>query len=231
MSEIWFRVMKISMTLIFLFSMLFVAKETAEYVGSGKVVEGKRCVVIDPGHGGNDPGKVGINGALEKDVNLEIAKKLKTLLEANDIQVVMTREKDEGLYEEDAGSKKVQDLKNRIALIAKYKPAMTISIHQNSYGQEYVKGAQVFYYTNSEEGKKQAEILQECFRAYVDEENDRQAKANDSYYMLKKTEYPIVIAECGFMSNYEEADLLITEEYQAKVAWAIHLGVLQYLND
>lgn len=231
MNEIGFRIMKICMTLIFLFSMVFVAKETAEYVGSGKVVEGQKCVIIDPGHGGNDPGKVGINGALEKDVNLEIAKKLAKLLEANDIQVIMTRETDEGLYDESSKSKKVQDLKNRIALIEKYKPAMTISIHQNSYGQEYVKGAQVFYYTNSEEGKKQAEILQECFRTYVDSGNNRQAKANDSYYMLKKTGYPIVIAECGFLSNYEEADLLTTEEYQQKIAWAIHFGVLQYLND
>jgi len=231
MNEVLYRIMKISMTLIFLFSMVFVAKETAEYVGSGKVVEGKKCVIIDPGHGGNDPGKVGINGALEKDINLEIAKRVAKLLEANDIQVIMTRERDEGLYKENAGSKKVQDLKNRIALIEKHKPAMTVSIHQNSYGQEYVKGAQVFYYTNSEEGKKQAEILQECFRTYVDGGNDRQAKANDSYYMLKKTEYPLVIAECGFLSNYEEADLLTQEEYQEKVAWAIHMGILQYLND
>lgn len=231
MNEVLYRIVKISMTLIFLFSMLFVAKETAEYVGSSKIVEGKKCVIIDPGHGGNDPGKVGINGALEKDINLEIAKRVAKLLEANDIQVIMTREKDEGLYEENGGSKKVQDLKNRIALIEKYKPAMTVSIHQNSYGQEYVKGAQVFYYTGSEEGKKQAEIMQECFRTYVDSENDRQAKANDSYYMLKKTEYPIVIAECGFLSNYEEADLLTTEEFQEEVAWAIHMGILQYLND
>ena len=231
MKEIPYRIMKISMTLIFLFSMLFIAKETAEYVGSSKVVEGKKCVIIDPGHGGSDPGKVGINGALEKDVNLEIAKIVARFLEANDIQVILTRDKDEGLYEENAGFKKVQDLKNRIALIEKHKPAMTVSIHQNSYSQEYVKGAQVFYYTNSEEGKKQAEILQKCFRTYVDSENHRQAKANDSYYMLKKTQYPIVIAECGFLSNYQEADLLTTKEYQEKVAWAIHLGILQYLND
>lgn len=183
-----------------------------------------------PGHGGDDPGKVGINGANEKDVNLEIAGMLKLFLEANDVEVVMTRESDEGLYDPGVSNKKVQDMKRRIRLIEEASPVLTVSIHQNSYPEEYVHGAQVFYYTGSKQGQLLAESIQTQLVKKLDPENKRQVKANDSYYLLKKTDVPIVIVECGFLSNSAEAEKLCTEEYQSKVAWAIHMGILQYLN-
>ena len=189
-----------------------------------------RCVVIDAGHGGDDPGKVGINGAKEKDVNLQIAEKVKKYLEANDITVVMTRESDEGLNDANASNKKVQDMKRRIELIDKTAPQVTVSIHQNSYPEEYVHGAQVFYYTGSKEGQNLADAIQWQLVDKVDPENKRQVKANDSYYLLKKTGIPIVIVECGFLSNSAEAEKLCTDDYQERVAWAIHMGILQYLN-
>ena len=188
-------------------------------------------MVIDAGHGGDDPGKVGINGAYEKDLNLQIASLLKTFLEANDIEVVMTRESDEGLYDADVSNKKVQDMKRRIELIDKTMPVLTVSIHQNSYPEEYVHGAQVFYYTGSTQGQQLAEYIQKQLVEKVDPENKRQVKANNSYYLLKKTEIPIVIVECGFLSNSAEAEKLCTSEYQERVAWAIHMGILQYLNE
>jgi N-acetylmuramoyl-L-alanine amidase len=186
--------------------------------------------VIDAGHGGMDPGKVGINGALEKDINLKIAMEVKTLLEKNDICVIMTRDEDKGLYDEGAGNKKVQDMKRRIALIEEAEPVLTVSIHQNSYPEEYVHGAQVFYYNGSAEGSKLAERIQERLVCTIDPENTRQIKGNDTYYLLKKTQSPIVIVECGFLSNTAEAEKLCSEYYQEKLAWAIHIGILQYLN-
>lgn len=226
------QLIRIGVFLLCMVSVLYAGKEVVRRVDSGKVEDGKEkpCVVIDAGHGGFDPGKVGINGALEKDINLAIAKKVKTFLEAADVTVIMTRETEAGLYEESDSNKKVQDMKKRIAMIEETAPAVTVSIHQNSYHEEYVHGAQVFYYATSEEGKELAKILQERLIEGVDKENTRVEKANDSYYLLKKTSTPIVIVECGFLSNREEADALLNELYQEKVAWAIHLGIMQYLN-
>ena len=104
-----------------------------------------------------------------------------------------------------------------------------VSIHQNSYHEEYVKGAQVFYYATSANSKGLAEILQERLRE-LDPQNKREAKGNDSYFLLKKTAKPIVIVECGFLSNREEAEKLSTPLYQEKLAWNIHMGIMKYLN-
>lgn len=200
---------------------------------SGQVETAARrpCVVIDAGHGGTDPGKVGVDGSLEKDINLKIARKLQKFLVMADVDVVLTRESDAGLYDESAPNKKVQDMKNRVSIIEEKQPDLTVSIHQNSYHEEYVHGAQVFYYAGSEESKELAQRIQQVMTVDLDPDNTRQAKANDSYYLLKKTSSPIVIVECGFLSNYEEAQKLSSDIYQEKAAWAIHLAILQQLND
>ena len=155
----------------------------------------QKVVVIDSGHGGNDPGKIGVDESLEKDINLSIAKKLKGYLESSDVKVVMTREEDKGLYRESDKKKKMADMKKRCEIIAGARPDAVVSIHQNSYHQENVSGGQVFYYRNSVEGKRLAELLQERFSYVLGEENTRQAKANDSYYLLLHVKEPIVIVE------------------------------------
>lgn len=214
--------------------LLLAGRQREAAVNGGAVNENKDgmrpVVVLDAGHGGIDPGKIGINGALEKDVNLQIASLVKTYLSAQDVDVVMTRETEDGLYDADASNKKVQDMKRRIDIIETAAPNLTVSIHQNSYPEEYVQGAQVFYYTGSTQGQKLAQLVQDSLVRRVDPENHRQIKANDSYYMLKKTGTPIVIVECGFLSNSGEAEKLCDPEYQKKVAWAIHIGILQYLS-
>ena len=225
------RIFAISTTVLLFAVILFIQRDKwmpAE--GSNVSATTGKCVVLDAGHGGADPGKIGINGVLEKDVNLEITMLVKEYLEAQDVQVVMTRETEGGLYDADAANKKVQDMKRRIEIIQKTTPDLTVSIHQNSYPEEYVKGAQVFYYTGSTEGKHIAELLQRSLVERLDPENRRQVKANDSYYLLKKTSTPIVIVECGFLSNSAEAAKLSDTDYQEKVAWAIHMGIVQYLN-
>jgi len=237
------KALKLIMAGLLILSMALTGREAAEYVGAMHAVNalretgmgaddsGRLCVVVDAGHGGDDPGKIGINGAPEKDINLQIAQKLKKYLEAEDVEVVLTRETEDGLYDAHASNKKVQDMKRRIEIIEKTDPVLTVSIHQNSYPEEYVKGAQVFYYGQSQEGKELAEVIQKSLVAELDKENHRTAKANESYYLLKKTKTPTVIVECGFLSNRQEADLLSDAEYQQKVAVAISKGIENYLNE
>lgn len=196
--------------------------------GSGE--KKKYIVCVDPGHGGTDPGKVGINGQLEKDINLAIAKKLKTYLEASDVTVVLTRDKDMGLYSSGDAHKKMADMRERCQLIEEVKPDLVISIHQNSYHEEAIRGGQVFYYKTSVRGKKLAQILQERFDYVLGDANKRQAKANDNYYLLLHVKEPIIIAECGFLSNWEETEKLETKEYQDRLAWTLHMGIMEYLN-
>ena len=196
--------------------------------GSGE--KKKYIVCVDPGHGGTDPGKVGINGQLEKDINLAIAKKLKTYLEASDVTVVLTRDKDMGLYSSGDAHKKMADMRKRCQLIEEVKPDLVISIHQNSYHEEAIRGGQVFYYKTSVRGKKLAQILQERFDYVLGDANKIQAKANDNYYLLLHVKEPIIIAECGFLSNWEEAEKLETKEYQDRLAWTLHMGIMEYLN-
>ncbi len=187
-------------------------------------------IVLDSGHGGFDPGKIGIDGSLEKDINLQIARRVRQYLTAADVDVVMTRDSDTSLYGPNDNNKKIADMRNRCQLINEANPALVVSIHQNSYHEESVDGAQVFYYQNSENGKRLAEILQRRFDYVLGDANTRTARANDSYYLLLHVKSPIVIVECGFLSNRAEAENLSTEEYQDKVAWTIHMGIMEYLN-
>ena len=217
------RKIELCMTLLLLLGMIIVSRKLSQLVTSENVQAGKDIVVIDAGHGGHDPGKVGVNDALEKDINLQIAQKVKTYLEKNGIQVIMTREDD---AMEDT---KLEDMKKRVALINEIKPAITVSIHQNSYSDASVKGAQVFYYAGSEVSKEVASLMQEELRK-VDTENTRQIKSNSDFYMLKKTEVPTIIVECGFLSNPGEAEKLTSEEYQEEMAQAICSGIMTWLS-
>ena len=187
-------------------------------------------IVIDPGHGGNDPGKIGINDVPEKDVNLAISLELKEILEQNDCRVVMTRQKDEALYQAGDTNKKVADLRARCQMINDSGADALISIHQNSFTAESSRGAQVFYRASSLEGKKLADILQTQLVSGLYPDNRRVAKANSDYFMLKNTTATMVIVECGFLSNSKEAELLTQASYQRRVAWAVALGVLQYVS-
>lgn len=209
---------------------LFSGEMQKVYSGNVQRAGEGHTVVIDAGHGGIDPGKIGVDGTLEKDLNLVIALRVKKLLEQQDVEVIMTRETDTGLYDETSGNKKVEDMKNRCNLMNESAPDLVISIHQNSYHEEPIEGAQVFYYSTSVEGKKLAEGMQKELIRVVDRKNRRQAKTGDSYYLLKKTTPPICIVECGFLSNWEECKKLQNTHYQEKLAWAIHMGVLKYLN-
>lgn len=181
-------------------------------------------VVLDPGHGGRDPGKVGVNGEEEKQINLEIAYELKEYLEQKGISVELTRNDDERL-----GETQREDLEKRAALIDVCKPVLAVSIHQNSFSDQNVKGAQIFYYEHSDEAKKAAEIIQNRLKEKNGEQT-REMKSNSSYYLLKNTRYPVVIIECGFLSCPEEAQMLSDPEYQAELAETFGTGIVEYIQ-
>lgn len=220
----------LAMGLMLVGTVFLTVKGTVSFVDSSNVQKAERCIVIDAGHGGDDPGKIGINGALEKDLNLEIARKVESLLRLEGIETVLTRTGSEGLYDAGAENKKVQDMKRRIEKIEEASPMLAVSIHQNSYPEEYVKGAQVFYYKDSKESENAAKVMQESLKQRLDPQNHREAKANASYFLLKKTSSPIIIIECGFLSNQEEAKKLSDPAYQEQVAWAVFMGIMQTVN-
>ena len=219
------RKIELMVLLLILAGLLSLSKNLQKYVSSGNVVAAGKVIVIDSGHGGDDPGKIGINQAKEKDVNLKIAKKVKKRLKKEGWKVVMTREEDVMLGDAEKGNRKIHDMKARVELINKTMPDMAVSIHQNSYQEAEIHGAQVFYYSHSQDGKRMAETMQRAL-LMADEENTRQAKGNDTYYLLKRTEVPTIIVECGFLSNPQEAEKLTEDGYQKKLAQAITSGII-----
>lgn len=182
-------------------------------------------IIIDAGHGGSDPGKVAKDGTLEKDINLVIAMGLKEELTKRGYEVYVTRDNDENLADNNASNKKRSDMDNRVELINSYNADFLVSIHQNSYSDSRVKGAQVFYHSESKQGEKLAANIQNQIKKNVDENNRRMIKTGDDYYILRKSTCPGVIIECGFLSNVEECCNLKSHEYQKRLIMAIANGI------
>lgn len=186
-------------------------------------------VVLDAGHGGDDPGKVSTSGIKEKDVNLAIALKCKTILEQNGIIVQMTRDTDCSLEDPSVNNKKASDLKNRKIIMTKENVDCAVSIHQNSYPDPAQHGSQVFYHPSDNEGKRLASFIQAQTKNLTGEENKREIKSNSDYYLLRDNKVPTVIAEICFLSNPSEAEMITEEQIQEKAAFAISMGIMQYL--
>ncbi len=190
-----------------------------------------KVIIIDPGHGGFDPGKVGITGIHEKEINLNIALKLRDYLEQSGAYVIMTRTEDVDLDGDDTKQWKKGDMINRSQIVNNSDGDIMISIHQNSFPQADVRGGQVFFYKDSEAGKILAQSIQKAIKTHGDQENKRVAKHNGDYYILRTTKIPAVIVECGFLTNYEEETKLNTDQYQEKIAWAIYIGIIEYFQE
>jgi len=188
-----------------------------------------RLIVVDPGHGGDDPGAVGKTGALEKDIVLAVAKHLASILGQAGAEVVLTRENDldlsdAGIY--DLHVRKMQDLSRRVALANDRKADLFISIHVNSFPDARENGAQAFSQPGSVEGKKLSRAIQHelnRFLAYP----GREAKQVD-YYICRMVKMPGSIVEIGFLSNPEEEKLMLDLNYQYRIAWAIYAGIVRY---
>lgn len=174
---------KIPHTLIFLACFIVIAaavsfRNASVPVISDSISEGNRTVIIDSGHGGADGGCVGVNGCVEKDINLAIATDLQKLLELSGFNVIMTRTEDVSIHDngiEGLRNQKVSDMENRLKIIQSHPDALFISIHQNQYTEPQYFGAQMFYTTNNPSNFKLAQTMQQCFRE-LQPNNDREIK-------------------------------------------------------
>lgn len=191
-----------------------------------------RIIYIDPGHGGVDGGAER-EDAVEKDIALSIAKKLRDYLQEQGAFVFMTREKDVDLADEDTkgfSRRKVQDLHRRVKLINESEAEFFVSIHLNAIPSSKWYGAQTFYSTNYIESKIAAELIQEELIRHLNN-TKREAKVINHIYILKKTKKPGVLVEAGFLSNPQEREQLLKEDYQDKIAAAIYQGIVRYFTE
>ncbi len=222
--------------LVSVFSIVFIGnyvfdKFTAVDVSADNIAD--KTVIIDAGHGSPDGGTSSADGTLEKDINLMIAIKLRDMLESMGIRTVMTRTDDNAIYDSSAGTireKKVSDIKNRLKIINETENSVFVSIHQNHFSSSKYKGLQVFYSPNHPESAVLADSIRLPVISYLQTDNSREIKASGSeIYLLKHSQRPSVMVECGFMSNPEETKMLKDEAYQRKLALLIAIGVRDYL--
>jgi N-acetylmuramoyl-L-alanine amidase len=229
-------------TLIFctiLSLLFFIARRTdsTQVVENGSDVESQPTllptVVIDAGHGGEDGGTVGVDGTLEKDINLTLARELFDALTSRGIRCVMTRTEDMLLYDRNAdyeGRKKALDAKARLEIAAKQERAIFVSIHQNSYPVAKYSGFQVYYSKNSPESAEIAKKLELAVREELQPDNNRASKeAGTNIYLLNKLTCPAVLLECGFLSNPEECAQLQDTEYRAKLVDVLSDALESYI--
>lgn len=183
-----------------------------------------KIIIIDPGHGGEDPGTINGN-TYESNINLAISKSLEIELIKNGATVILTREGDYDLSYPNAKWRKKSDFDNRINLINNSNGDMYLSIHLNYLTDSRYNGAQVFY--NNETNKEIAMVIQDILNQELN--NDREIKQIPTKtYMYSKLNIPGVLIECGFMSNPNEFNKLITKEYQEKLARTITKGIVNY---
>lgn len=209
---------------------------TAETIdASGKEQVDKIKIMIDPGHGGIDQGASGEMKIGEAPINLAISEKLMGFLEGSGFEAEMTRYDDSGLYTDISDTiraKKNEDLKKRVELINKSDADLVVSIHLNSFPQKQYYGAHVFYQKSNEVTTKfAADTIQDSLKNILDKTNKRVPQIKKDIKIMDDTTAPVVLIECGFLSNNEEERKLISDDYQEKTAWAIFAGILKYFNE
>ncbi len=196
-------------------------------------VSTQKTVIIDAGHGGFDGGAVAEDGTNEKNINLNIALTVGDMLSLSGVNVIYTRTEDTGTEDdssEDIRNRKRSDLNNRLKIMEQNPDAVFVSVHLNKFTTAKVSGAQVFYSDNFEDSKVIGNLIQTSIKERLQNDNDRVIKkATADTFLLHKAVVPAVIVECGFLSNQRELELLKSEEYQAKMAFAIFCGVNDYL--
>lgn len=191
-------------------------------------------IILDAGHGGFDGGCVSVDGVPEKGINLSILQRLRDLLLISGYQVEVTRDTDISIHDkgiEGMAAQKSSDMDNRLELFNKYDNAICISIHQNQFTDPVYSGAQMFYSATNSNSEVLAQTLQKSFSENLQPDNKREIKlCGKELFLCYFSNNPTVMAECGFLSNPEEAALLNTEEYQEKVALTLFNGICEYMN-
>ena len=202
-------------------------------VPTGNNASGNRLyIVIDAGHGGEDGGAVSDTGICEKDINIDIAKKLNVFLMLSDHIPVLVRDSDRLMYEPgQENRKKYHDISNRIKIADSYENSLLVSIHQNKFPIKKYSGFQVYYSKNHPDSYKLAQMMQDNVKNYLQHKNNRAVKnADKTIRLLDSVEMPAVLAECGFLSNDSEAELLNNEEYRNKLSYLLSVSVIQFAH-
>ena len=211
----------------------FMANFSAAEASSMPITQ--KTVIVDAGHGGDDGGAIGIDGTVEKDINLDIALKLEKILKFYGFNVIMTRTQDVMTCDDGLDSlrkRKISDIHNRFELMRKNPDAIFISVHQNKFEDSSQHGTQVFYSGNDERSKELAEAIQTSVTLTLQRKNDRVVKKSGSgIYLLYHAKIPAVLVECGFISNSDEVKKLKDESYRMKLAILIADGLLKYLSN
>ena len=192
-----------------------------------------QTIIIDAGHGGEDGGAVGINNIIEKDLNLEISLLLADLLKSAGYNIIMTRTDDTMLYTEYIkGKLKSQDLKNRLLIAEQNPDSIFISIHMNKFPKANAFGTQIYYSPNHLSSEILAKNVQSYIKEYLQPNNNREIKKSGSQiYLMKKITTPAILIECGFISNYEETELLTNSTYRHILACVIYCAVNNYITN
>lgn len=194
--------------------------------------ERAHCIVIDPGHGGEDGGATSCTGRLESEYNLAISRKLDDLLHLLGYRTRMTRTSDVSIYTtgDTIARKKLSDLKERVRIVNETDSALLISIHQNQFSDSRYSGAQVFY-AKTDGSKELGRLLQANLVASVNPNSNRKSKPSSGVYLMEHIRSTGVLIECGFLSNPQEEARLRDGEYQKKLCCVIASTVSQYLSN
>lgn len=231
-------IFNITITALFVASILFLFAAEKRETKSLSVasVKSPTTVIVDAGHGGEDGGAVGERGALEKDINLKISKKLELIFNLYGINTDMTRRDDVSLSTDISATlrqRKVADIKKRVEKISGTDGATLISIHQNSFPQDKrCFGAQVFFSGNNINSELLAKCTQSALKSGINNSNNRTEKSgNSDIYILKNVNCPAILVECGFLTNSDELNLLMSETFQTKLASCIASGFFEYQNE
>ncbi len=203
--------------------------ESDMYRDAALALSEDKLIIIDAGHGGEDPGTIAVNGRYEKDINLEVAFTVGAMLSERGYAVLYTRTTDRLMYSEDEnirGLKKINDLKNRCKIAAEYPSALFVSIHMNSFSDPEYSGLQVYYTKTSHESRQLAASVQEAVNRDIG--GGRSVRGGEGLYLLERCVNTAVLIECGFLSNPEEAEKLSKKEYQKRLSSAIICGIIEY---
>ncbi len=209
--------------------------DTNEAKSASVDAERKKIILLDPGHGGEDGGAVGISGVLEKDLNLMISQTLYDLFRFSGYDVRATRDEDVMLYDRNAdykGKKKILDLAARLEIANNTAPDLFVGIHMNSFPQEKYSGLTVYYSPNKSQSHDAAEALRGDVIRHLQPDNNRELKAAGSnIYILDRIEYPAILIECGFLSNREECEILSDADYRQRLSFVIFSSLSAFLEE
>ncbi len=216
---------------IFVYSLTAKNPLTSEPVSSTPI--SNHTIILDAGHGYPDGGATGVDGSIESEINLNIVLKLQKLFEAAGCNVILTRSDENGIYDttcDTIRSQKISDMKNRVHIANNSEAEIFLSIHINKLEQSQYSGWQTFYKNSDETSKTIASNIQTSLNGFIKKENNRTIKSISGIYLTKNVEIPLVLVECGFLSNSEENKLLQTDKYQDELAWSIYIGLMDYFK-